>query len=235
MKRSWTVGFLAALLCVSTAATEAAVILPTASLQVGAQTFQLTPIADPTKAGRFFIDEFFSDPLFEVVVTATIDADPSILFGLTVTNFGTAPLAVGLSSTVAFAPLLSASARSGITGTLNDTGLDGLTLAPSQGGRVLISSDGGTSFGVNVGNALSFLGGPTPYGPFTSGASLIPGVSSLTIDVGFTLTGGGDVADLTGGTIVAVPEPTILSFMAFGAWGAARAIARRRPRHETRR
>jgi hypothetical protein len=222
MKRSFSISLLVAVI-VGASATGAQAA-PVSTLVVGGTAFGIDLIPDPTKPNRFFIDEIFSTDIFEVALTGTLDPDPSVLFGLTVSNFGAVPLNVSLMLGVSFAPLAASTATSGITGTLNPGALAplGLTLTPMLA-TLLTSSDGVANLGVNVGPGVS-VNGTSAYGPFTAGpVALPPGLAFLGVNLAFSLTGGGDTVDLTGRTqVTAVPEPATLSLVGLGLLVAVR-------------
>jgi PEP-CTERM motif len=220
-------------------------VITSATLQVGGSEFALNLTPDATKAGRFFFDETVGDldlDGFEISAVGTLDGDPSISYGLTVTNGGTAPLLVSLTLSVPFAPLAASTVTSGITGTLTPGPLDalGLTLLPTDLGdgdgdgfaELMTRTDGVTNLGLDRGLGATILGAlPAVYGPFAGGSVPgSPGLSALVVTVGLSLTGGGDVADLTGSTIVtAVPEPAAIALLTLGALvTATRRRARRR-------
>jgi PEP-CTERM motif len=241
MKQRFTIGLLAAAMSIGGTLAHAAVILPSATLKVNDTLFELALTPDPAKSDRFFFDETVAvTDVFEIFARGTMDADPLASYGLTVSNFGTVPLSVILTVVMPFAPLSASTITSGITGTLTPGPLDllGLTMSPlladADGdgiAELMTSTDGVSSLGVDLGPGVTI---PSPlaavYGPFTGGPVAGPaGLSALVLSVGLSLTGGGDVADLTGSTIVsAVPEPATIAILGLGVLATVARRARGR-------
>lgn len=243
MTRSFVIGaFLGAFLLGAGTSTpaQAAPIPLFADLVVGGQLHQLTLTADPTKSTRFFVDQLVSSDAFDVQVTATLDADASILFGVNVANFGVNPLNVFLSFGIGVLPIVDQTiAFSSLSGTLNagPQAPAGVTLTPGQlfdpdgDGleEILASGFDGGSLGIDVGLASST---PGLYGPFSSGPVAGPSgplFTFLTSKVNFSVTGGGDVADLEGITSVqTVPEPGSLGLVGLGLVALGKRLRGRR-------
>jgi hypothetical protein len=219
---------------------QAAPITGFASVIVGGQLHDLTLTADPTKSTRFFVDEIISSDAFDVHVTATLDADAFILFGINVANFGADPLNVFMALGLDVLPVVDPTvAFSSIRGTLNagQQAPGGVTLGagqlfdPDGDGveEILTSGFDGNSLGIDVG-----LGSSTPglYGAFSSGPVAGPTGPLFTFlqsNVAFSITGGGDVADLQGITSVqAVPEPGSLGLVGLGLVALGKRLRHRR-------
>jgi hypothetical protein len=245
MTRSFASGALlgALLLGVGTSTpAQAAPIPPFATVTVGGQLHNLTLTADPTKSTRYFVDEIISSDAFDVQVSATLDADALILFGVNVANFGANPLSVVLSLGLGILPVIDPTvAFSSISGTLNagPQAPTGVTLGVGQSGdpdgdglgEMLVSGFDGGSLGIDVGLASS---APGLYGPFSSGfvaGPTGPLFTFLQSNLAFSVTGGGDVADLEGITSVqAVPEPGSLGLVGLGLVALAKRLRNRRRR-----
>jgi hypothetical protein len=244
MTRSFAISALlgALLLGVGTSTpAQAAPLIPAfVNVTVGGQLHDLAVTADPTKSTRFFVDEIISSDAFDVHVSATLDADAFILFGINVANFGAAPLDVFLSMGLGVSPFVDPTiAFSSIRGTLNagSQAPTGVTLGvgqlfdPDGDGleEILASSFDGGSLGIDVGLASSTAG---LYGAFSSGPVAGPTGPLFTFlqsKVNFSVTGGGDVADLQGITSVqAVPEPGSLGLVGLGLVALARRLRDRR-------
>jgi hypothetical protein len=150
-----------------------------------------------------------------VEIGGTLNPDPSIAYGIAVTDFG-APSVFGFFFGVPIVPTGSPNLVSGsLVGGLTDLTGDGVSLTPT--GLLVQTSDLSaplTTMGVDVG-APFVVGAGSPgafyaYGPFSAGPTPGPGPGPwtfLSVSTGFGLSGGGDVAALTGfAEIVPVPE-----------------------------
>lgn len=174
---------------------------------------------------------------YRVEITGTMDPDPSIAWGLTVTDFG-APSSFGfVFSTPIFPVGFPNTVDASVVGGLTDRTGNGVSITPT-GAKLQIASVGApdTNMGVDVGDAVSFpasgLGGSIyPYGAYADGPQPGPGPgpwTTLTATVGFTLSGGSDIASLTGFAQI-VPEPST-GILAALAGLAGLAVARKRRR-----
>lgn len=184
---------------------------------------------------------------FRAIVSGVLDPDPSIAWGIAVTDFG-APTTFTFTFTTPIVPTGNPSVVAGsVSGGLTDATGNGVSITPDV---ALGDPDGDTvselqvnevgvggppvftNMGVDVGGAVAFgpgvPGANYIYGPFTSGPIAgPPGVwTSLQSRVSFTLSGGGDIASLTGFASI-VPEPGSMVIVAMGALALA-GIARRR-------
>jgi hypothetical protein len=132
-----------------------------------------------------------------------MDPDPLIAYGIAVTDFG-APSAFGFLFGTPIVPTGPGTlVSSSLAGSLTDGGSDGVTITPT--GATLQTSDVGfplTSMGVGIGLTESGIaGGSDVYGAYSAGPIAGPPGGPwtfMTVSVGFTLTGGGDVAALNG-------------------------------------
>jgi hypothetical protein len=171
-----------------------------------------------------------------VTISGVLQPDPAISYSIGVTDFG-APSTFGFffSSPIVLGPGPT-SVDASVTGGLTDFTGNGVTITPTA--AFLQLADVGaptTNMGVNVGGPVS--GGPGAaganysYGPFGAGPLAGPAGpwSTLSVTVGFTLTGGSDSAALTGfAEIVSVPEPSSVCMLATGAMGLLYFARRRR-------
>jgi hypothetical protein len=188
---------------------------------------------------------------YRIMFTGVVDPDPSIGYGLAVTDFG-APSSFGFTIS---SPIVSVTAPTdviaSIDGGLNDVTGNGISITPT-----LADADGDgfaeiqiaraglplENNGVDVGLAASFGAGPAGaqhvYGPYSTPIQTGPSngpYTTLQLDVGFTLSGFGDIAAMTGFTAIEeqggiVPEPStlLLGVCALAALGAIRLRRRRR-------
>jgi hypothetical protein len=243
MTRSFAIGALIGALLLGAGTStpaQAAPIAPFASVIIGGQVHNLTLTADPTKSTRYFVDELILADAFEVAVKATLDADALILFGINVANFGANPLSIALSLGLGVLPFVDPTvAFSSISGTLNAGAQApaGVTLQNGQLGdsdgdglnEMLVSGFDGGNLGIDVGLSSSAQG---LYGAFGSGPVVGPTGPLFTFlesSLSFSVTGGGDVADLEGITTVqAVPEPGSITLVGLGLIAVARRLRSRR-------
>jgi hypothetical protein len=164
-----------------------------------------------------------------------IDPDPMISYGISVTDFG-APSVFGFFFSTPIVPVVGPNTvDASIAGALNDFTGNGVSITPT--GPLLQSSTVSlplTSMGVDVGPAAAYGPGAPgafyTYGAFAAGP--IPGPvgawTTLSATLGFTLSGGGDIAVLTGfAQIVPIPEPSSFALLGMGA-AALAFVARRR-------
>ncbi len=161
---------------------------------------------------------------------------------MTVTDFGAPSTFVFTFITPIAATAAPNEVDASLSGALTDASGDGVSLIPSGGSFVQLSSlgDPQTNMGVDIGGSVS---GPATgiansfsiYGPFDS--DLIPGPgpgpwTSLTVVTSFTLSGNDDVAALSGSAeIVQVPTPNMsfaggVFLLAVMPW---RGLGRQRP------
>lgn len=179
-----------------------------------------------------------------ILLSGGINPDPSTSYGLSVTDFGL-PSSFALFVSNPIVPTAGPTlVTNSIVGGLTDATQDGISITPAflpdlDGDTVLElqTAEAGVplvSNGIDVGPA--FAAGPGgiayAYGPFGLGPVLGPTPGPYTVldvAVGFTLSGGGDIAALTGfASIETVPEPSTVVLAGLGA--LALLVARRRGR-----
>jgi hypothetical protein len=141
--------------------------------------------------------------------SSVLNPDPVISYGVAVVDFG----APSSFSFLFFTPIVPTGpavvVNSGVVGGLTDTTGDGVSITPT-GAKLQTSAlyFPETPMGVDVGDAESNPGtGVFSYGPYTAGPIVGPaGVwTGLAVSVDFSLSGGGDVAALTGFARVEAP------------------------------
>lgn len=166
-----------------------------------------------------------------------LDPDPIITYGLAVTDFG-APSSFSFLFITPIVPTGPGTVvAASVAGSLTDGGTDGVTITPT--GTFLQSSTLGlptTSMGLDIGATESGIaGGSDVYGPYAVGPIAGPAGGPWTllgVGVSFGLTGGGDVATLSGRASVetaSVPE-TLPAWVAFATLCSILIVGHRRMR-----
>ncbi len=171
---------------------------------------------------------------FMATINGQLDPDPQINYGISVQDIG-APSTFGFffSMPIAF-PATPNTVSASIGGALQDVNGDGVSIAPSLGPNVQLADLTAplTNMGVDVGPANAH--GPAPpavylYGVYTAGPQPGPigAWTNMSITLGFTLSGGGDIAVLTGQAQI-VPEPSSIVLLGFAGVGLLACLRRRR-------
>jgi hypothetical protein len=189
------------------------------------------------------IDDFtgwdWNGPEGSVSISGALDPDPMISYGIAVTDFG-APSSFGF---IFSSPIVVAAGPTTVEGSISGAltnFVDGssLSMTPTLGPTIQSSTVGPptTGMGVDVGPAFSV--GPSPngalfvYGPHAIGPIAGPAGpwSTMTVTVGFMLSGGGDTAVLTGFSEIVefIPEPSTYVMLAMGIAGVGLFARRRR-------
>ena len=188
---------------------------PSVHVMAGDNRYVIEPRLSDDQKGWVF-DQTIETDEFMIQLDGFLDPDPSIAYGIAVTDYG-APSVFGF---LFFTPIVPTGPGTVVNGSLvggfTDMTGDGVSITPT--GALVQTSDlhfPATAMGVDVGPAFAAPAGPAgalyPYGAFSSG--VIPGPvglwTGLSVSAGFGLSGGGDIAVLTGFASVetaAVPE-----------------------------
>ncbi|MBX9585029.1 MAG: PEP-CTERM sorting domain-containing protein [Gemmataceae bacterium] len=202
---------------------------PTAFAQIDDQTF--TVVVRLSDDGKTFIipEQTFETGEGSLTVDGTFNPDPAFAYGLVAVD-------VGAPSLFAFffgGPIVPTGpgtiVAASIVGGLTDFTGDGVSLTPTAANtQVNDLAPPLTNAGVDVGGPFAAGAGPPgsfyAYGPFAEGPQAGPAgtFTSMFVTTSFTLSGGEDIAVLTGFFSVdsaAVPEPASLALAGLGVAG----------------
>jgi hypothetical protein len=214
----------------------------------GIATLDGTSCGSSAQSGACLIE---SAGAWRVEIFAELNPDPSIGYGIAVTDFG-APSTFGFSFIQPIVPtaapgLVLASLAGSTTNAGGVAGVVTVTpMAPPGGIPVdgdltaeiavyTLSQNAGVSY-LNAGQDFGPLFSSSPvlisdtYGPFNGALAAGPAgagsYNQMRVDVNFGLSGGGDIFTFNGSALV-IPEPATLSLLALGL-GALAAAGRAR-------
>jgi hypothetical protein len=171
---------------------------------------------------------------FSAIINGQLNPDPLISYGISVTDFGAASTFGFFFSTPIVFPATPNTVNASIGGALTDVTGDGVSITPTLGPNVQVAglAAPSTNMGVDVGPLNSHgVAAATvySYGPFTAGPQPGPigAWTSMSITLGFKLSGNGDIAVLTGLAQI-VPEPSSVFLLGLGGVGLLAYDRRRR-------
>lgn len=217
-----------ALACPNTVHADAVPPSPSALISVETDGQKVTIPVDlfsTDKGWRWDINVETAD--YTIEGGGTLNPDPSIAYGLAVVDFG-APSVFGFIFGTPIVPTgPGTTVAASISGALTDFTGDGVALTPT-GSYLQTSSVGlsSTPMGVDVGPGFSAPasrpGSVYPYGPYTADPTAGPSGpwTFLTVSALFGLSGGGDIAALTGSAQIDTATSTVPD-SGPGLWGWA--------------
>jgi len=207
---------------------------PAVGLVVDGETYQLPaprPGEDENGKAIWLLDDWsMQTSEFEISLGATLNPDPSIAYGIAVVDLG-APSVFGFVFFTPIVPTGSPNTVSGsVVGGLTDATGNGVSITPT--GTSLQINDliaPLTNMGVDVGIANVHPASGTPgsfytYGAYAAGPIAGPGPgpwTGINVTLGFALSGGGDIAALTGFASI---DPTIIPETSTNLAGGALAL-----------
>jgi hypothetical protein len=199
-----------------------------------------------SETGEFSGWESPANGEYSVSITGTLDPDPAIDYGIAVTDLGAPSNFFFLFNTPIIFGAVPNSVNASIVGGLNDTTGNGVSILPTLTDddadtvlelQIAELSTGGpfVNMGVDVGlgqvHPGSGSGAFYTYGSYFDGPQPGPVAAwnALQVRLGFSLTGGGDIAVLTGHAEI-VPEPSSVVLALGGGLALTWHLWRRRRR-----
>ena len=213
--------------------THAAVVEPSATMTVDGERYSIPVSWNPNTQhyglGTYdpetgeFSGATWETSEFMATINGEYDPDPQVSYGISVQDFG-APSVFGFFflSPIILPPGPN-TVNSSIAGALNDVNGSGVSITPTLGPNIQLADLGApaTNMGVDVGPA-AIHGAAAPgafytYGPFVDGPQPGPAGAwtSLSVTLGFSMSGGSDIAVLTGFAQI-VPEPSSSVLLGLG-------------------
>jgi hypothetical protein len=233
-------GLVAAGLAAGLATAANAQVIPTATASVSIDNhfIDISNLIQQSSPGVFIIPTTtVTDPNtgISVLVGSNGLGDPVLSYSFSATNPLASPVPFAFTETIPLlAPVTAGTPISVSVGySLTDGANDGVTLTPLNGGFSQHATGDGTDLGISVGPAETGVAvGTTETFPAFKGSGVSPiTFNSLDVELGFTLSGGGDNAGITGRVSTnAVPEPGIMALLAGVGFSGAVVTFRRKRR-----
>ncbi len=212
---------------------SAAVIAPSLQVSVDGYEYQVPVVRHPDGSDKWIVDNYYMDAGGDhMMINATLDPDPSIAWGISVTDFG-APSSFSFTFTSPIVPTSSpTTVTASLTGGMTDNTGNGISMTPTQANldgdlflelQTSATGIGGptTNMGVDVGTGFSapagLPGALHNYLSQVAGPQLGPSggpFDVLSSTFAFLGSGDGDIYSMTGfASIETVPEPGMIGLM----------------------